>query len=252
LLDELVRTQATVLYAAPYHYGLLVHCREARPCPSLRLAVSTAAALPEATAEMFFQRFGLPLTQGFGIIEAGLPVLNRRLARLCPTAVGHPQPGFDLKIDAPDAEGIGEVLLRGPGMFDAYLQPWQPRDEVLDHGWFRTGDLGSLDESGCLTLRGRLKSVINVAGLKCFPEEIEAVLNAHPLVKESRVFARPHVETGSIPSAEIVPASPEQAVAAPALISHCRQHLAAYKIPLRYEFVAAVARTASGKILRTS
>lgn len=250
LFAELRQSRATVLYAAPYHFGLLASCLGASPCPDLRLAVSTAAPLPVATAEQFRARFGIPLIQGYGIIEAGLPALNTDGGEISPDSVGRAQPGFDIRIDAPDSTGVGEVLLRGPGMFDAYLHPWAPRETVLADGWLRTGDLGSLDESGRLTLRGRLKSVINVAGLKCFPEEVESVLNTFPGIRECRVFARPHPDTGSIPAAEIVPADPENPPSVPAILRHCRERLATYKIPLRVDFVRALPRTPSGKILR--
>jgi long-chain acyl-CoA synthetase len=251
LLAELRQSRATVLYAAPYHFGLLANCPGASPSPDLRLAVSTAAPLPAATAEKFRETFGLPLTQGYGIIEAGLPALNTEDAESLPDSVGRAQPGFDIRIDQPDEHGVGEVLLRGPGFFDAYLSPWSPRADVLDHGWLRTGDLGRLDGEGRLFLRGRLKSVINVAGLKCFPEEVELVLNTFPGVRESRVAARPHPDTGSIPVAEIVPEDPACPPSVPALLRHCRGRLATYKIPVRVEIVPTLPRTPSGKILRS-
>ena len=250
LMAELESSQATVLYAAPFHYSLLGANPHARPVPSLRMAVSTAAALPAVVAERWLAKFGIPLTQGLGIIEGGLPLLNQRDAATKPYSVGRPQSGFEIAIREPDANGVGEILLRGPGMFDTYLHPWQPREEVLENGWLHTGDLGSIDEDDCVTIAGRLKSVINVAGLKCFPEEIEAVLNEQPDILESRVYAHPHPETGSVPAAEIVLRDPENPPKNIRLITHCRERLAAYKVPLKFTFVPALARTASGKIQR--
>jgi long-chain acyl-CoA synthetase len=250
LMHELEKANATVLYAAPFHHGLLAACPSAKPLPHLRLAVSTAAALPASVAEKWLAKFGMPLTQGLGIIEGGLPLLNVAHAADKPFSVGQPQAGFEIRIRNPDEHGIGELLLRGPGFFDAYLHPWQPKDEVLENGWLATGDLASIDSDGCVTLAGRLKSVINVAGLKCFPEEIEAVLNEQPDVLESRVYAHPHSETGSIPAAEVVLRDPENPPKNIRLISHCREYLAAYKVPLKYTFVEKLQRTASGKIQR--
>ena len=250
LLHELVQSRATVLYAAPFHYSLLGATADARPLPDLRLAVSTAAALPLPVAEKWLSRYGLPLTQGMGIIEGGLPLLNVSHASEKPTSVGRPQPDFEVRIREADENGVGEILLRGPGFFDAYLDPWQPRDQVLEDGWLATGDLGFFDDDGCLTIAGRLKSVINVAGLKCFPEEIEAVLNTHPDVKESRVYAHTHAETGSVPAAEIVLRDPENPPKNIRLIGHCRDQLAAYKVPLKFTFVEKLQRTATGKISR--
>ena len=250
LMHELEKARATVLYAAPFHHGLLAACPSARPLPDLRLAVSTAAALPATVAEKWLAKFGMPLTQGLGIIEGGLPLLNVRHATDKPLSVGQPQEGFEIRIRDADENGIGELLLRGPGFFDAYLDPWQLREEVLEEGWLATGDLAAIDEDGSVTLAGRLKSVINVAGLKCFPEEIEAVLNEQPDVFESRVYARPHPETGFIPAAEIVLRDPENPPKNIRLISHCRERLAAYKVPLKFSFVEKLPRTASGKIQR--
>jgi len=250
LMNELEATRATVLYAAPFHHGLLAACPNARPLPHLRLAVSTAAALPATVAEKWRARFGMPLTQGLGIIEGGLPLLNIRHAADKPFSVGQPQAGFQIRIRDADDNGIGELMLKGPGFFDAYLDPWQPSAGVLEDGWLATGDLASIDDDGSVTLAGRLKSIINVAGLKCFPEEIEAVLNEQADVLECRVYAHPHPETGSIPAAEIVlrdPANPPKNLK---LIGHCRERLAAYKVPLKFTFVEKLQRTASGKIQR--
>lgn len=250
LLSELAQSRATVIYASPFHHSLLASSASAGPLPHLRLAVSTAAALSASVAEKWLGVFGLPLTQGLGIIEGGLPLLNLRHAVDKPLSVGQPQAGFEVAIRDADERGIGELMLRGPGFFDAYLDPWQPRDQVLDDGWLATGDLGSVDPDGCVTLAGRLKSVINVAGLKCFPEEVEAVLNQHPGVLESRVHGRPHGEMGMIPAARIILENPAVPLHRSSLLAHCRKHLAAYKVPLEITVVEELPRTASGKLKR--
>ncbi len=248
--NELIAAQGTVLYAAPFHYAMLAGYPGASPVPSLRLAVSTASALAQATADQFQKAFGLPLCQGFGIIEAGLPILNQCQASEKPESIGRPQKAFAVSLREPDAEGSGELLLRGPGLFDAYLDPWQPREVVLNDGWFATGDLARKDVESDLFLCGRLKSVINVAGLKCFPEEIEAVLDQHPDLKESRVYALPHPQMGSVPAAEVVPADSDNPPKPMSISKFCKAHLAQYKIPMRYQMVDKVERTASGKIKR--
>jgi len=242
-------TGATVIYGSPFHHALLASEPSGRDWPTLRLAVSTAAALPEETARAFAARFGVPLSQGLGIIEAGLPVLNTDAAK--PLSVGCPD---DFEVSLRAASGaevplgeIGELFLRGPGMFDAYLMPWRPRAEVLRDGWFATGDLALRDRDGHVFLKSRTKSVINVGGMKFFPEEVEAVLDAHPAVEASRVRGVPHPRWEMIPVAEIVaPLRPKPAE----LTRHCREQLAGYKVPLRFEFVETLPRTASGKLKR--
>ena len=235
----------TVLYGSPFHYALLAGFEKGKPHPSLRLAVSTAAALPKQVAEQFHARYQLPLRQGMGIIEVGLPLLNVDHPLDKPESVGRCQPAFEAKIT-----DNGELLLRGPGMFDAYLSPWTPRAEVLHDGWFSTGDLARADDDGSIYLVGRTHSVINVGGMKCFPEEIEAVLCQHPGVAESRVLGMANAAFGSVPVAEIVPrdaASPPKSLE---LTTLCRRELSAYKVPMRYTVVASIAKTPSGKILR--
>ena len=237
--------RGTVLYGAPFHHALLAAEGSGRAWPSLRLAVSTAATLPLATAQAFDARFGLPLAQGMGIIEVGLPLLNLERAREKPTSVGKPLPDY-----AAEVRGEGELFLRGPGMLDAYLVPWRTRDEITDAGWFRTGDLARIDAEGDVHLLGRSHSVINVAGLKCFPEEVEAVLRELPEVKLARVFGKENARVGAVPVAEIVPADPASPPKASALVAHCRRCLASYKVPLEFRIVESVPLTPSGKVQR--
>ncbi len=250
------RHAGTVLYAAPFHYALLAACPEARPVSSLRLAVSTAAALPEPVAVQFREKFGLPLSQALGIIECGLPLLNDPADPAPWDSVGRPQDGYMAEIRDPAGAPVpvgetGDLFLQGPGFVDAILSPWTPRAQLLEHGWFRTGDQASADATGAIRLAGRSQSVINVGGMKAFPEEIETVLNDHPAVAESRVTALPHPTFGHIPAAEIIPADPAAPPRTIDLIAHCRARLSGYKVPLKFTTVSTLPKTPSGKLLRT-
>ncbi len=240
-----IRQSGTVLYGAPFHHALLAAEGSGRHWPTLRLAVSVAASLPLKTALAFDARYGVVLTQGLGIIEVGLPLLNLLSAREKPGSVGRPQPGFEAEIRAG-----GELYLRGPGMFDAYLRSWRRRADVLENGWFRTGDLAEVDDDGDLYLLGRSHSVINCGGLKCFPEEIEAVLCEHPGVSAARVFGKDNARFGAIPVAEIEARDPVRPPPTRELLTHCGRRLAAYKVPVSVQVVERIARTASGKIKR--
>ena len=249
----LTRHQGTALYASPFHYALLASCEDAGPVPSLRCAISTAAPLPRETFDNFFSRFGIPLQQALGIIECGLPLLNDQRITEKPWSIGRPQEGYACSIRDADGHAVtsemeGELFLRGPGFVDAYLSPWMARAEILSDGWFRTGDYAKADKDGAVTLCGRSSSVINVGGMKCFPEEVEAVLNAHPAVRESRVTGMPHPTFGGVPVAEIVPEG--EAPKALELSGWCRSRLSSYKRPVKFTFVEAISKTASGKIQR--
>lgn len=244
MLQMMQEHGATVMYGSPYHYTMLSGQPDAGRLGSLRLAVSTAFALTDEVAKLFASKTGLHLTQGMGIIEAGLPILNLAHAKDRPTSIGKPLPAFEVKLED------GELMLRGPGVFDAYLTPWQPRESVLRNGWFATGDIAETDADGCLYLRGRVRSVINVGGLKCFPEEVEAVLCGHPGVKAARVTARAHPALGAMPSAEIIPHNTESPPPVIELRKLCQERLSAYKVPLFYTFVTELPLTASGKLRR--
>jgi long-chain acyl-CoA synthetase len=248
-LEAVNRWHGTVLYAAPFHFSLLARDNSSAQIDSVRLAVSTTCALPQAVAEEFFKRFSRPLVPALGIIELGLVALNTVDPRGRWNSVGKPLADFRVKILSPDEHGIGEVAVSGPGICDAYAAPWQSREDILHDGWFITGDLGRVDGEGFLHLISRKTAVINLAGRKVFPEEIESILDRHPSIRESRVFGRIHPHLGEVVEAEIVLASPDASIEN--LSPYCREHLAAYKIPTRFHVVTALPRTpATGKIRR--
>jgi long-chain acyl-CoA synthetase len=257
VLDAAIAHGGTVLYGSPFHHMMLAGDDSGRAWPTLRLSVSTAAALTPPVAEAFTRRFGIAPTQALGIIEVGLPAINLRHAADKPTSIGRAVPGMAIELRDDDGQivapgEVGQLHLRGPGMFDAYFQPWSLRDEQLtSDGWFATGDLARADADGDLYLVGRLKSVINVAGLKCFPEEVEAVLIEHPQVKAVRVFGIAHPQVGSAVAAEVVPTDASDPPKARTLIAWCKDRLAAYKRPMQISFVEALRLTASGKIKRS-
>ncbi len=250
-LESVNRWHGTVLYAAPFHFSLLARDHSALQMDSVRLAVATTCALPQDVADAFFQRFGKLLAPALGIIELGLVALNTDDPRQRWNSVGKPLASFRVKVLAPDENGVGEIAVAGPGICDAYAAPWQPRETILQDGWFVTGDLGKFDADGFLFLLSRKTAVINLAGRKVFPEEIEAVLNRHPAVRESRVFGRQHAHLGEVVEAEIVLAAED--VGIESLAPFCREHLAAYKIPTRFHVVPALPRTpVTGKIRRAA
>lgn len=255
VLETARATRATVIYGAPFHFALLAADRGGFTWPDLRLAVSTAAPLSAQLAAGFAARFGKPLVQGLGVIEIGLPLLNTGGAEDAPTAVGRPLPAFDVELrddeGLPVAAGtIGELWIKGPGMFDAYLSPWQPVEEVCVDGWFPTGDLAETDAAGRVFIRGRKKSVINVSGMKVFPEEVESILQQHPAVAACRVFGTSHAMLGTMPVAEVV-LHEGQSAEARELIDWCRKSLSPCKVPTRIKQVGSLSLTASGKIRRS-
>jgi long-chain acyl-CoA synthetase len=253
------RERATVLYASPFHHHLLSKDASGTELPELRLAISTAEGLRSDVAARFRERFGQPLAQALGIIEVGLPVVNLAEAEAKPTALGRPLPAYDVWLRAEDGRRIeaagspertGEICIRGPGLFDAYLAPWTPAAALVQPDGFRTGDQGWFDADGTLFLAGRRKNRINMAGMKFFAEEVETVIARHPAVLECRVSARAHPQLGEIPVAEVVLTDPAREPKKGELLAHCREALPSYKIPRELHFVSELAHTVTGKVKR--
>ena len=212
---------------------------------SLRMAISTAVKLPTPIALSFSERFGIRLTEAYGIIEVGLPFVHSPQDHDSDGLLGKPLPDYTVRLGTD-----GEVLIQGKGMFDAYFSPWQPRPVCQPDGWFHTGDIGSLSEDGSLRLIGRCKAVINFSGMKIFPQEVEDILNQHPAVSESLVYGEHHPEYGQIPCAKIVLKEGSAPLDEAALRAFCRARLALQKIPKSFTCVSELPKTASGKIRR--
>ena len=188
------------------------------------------------------------LAESYGIIELGLPFTNTSGNIAKRGSVGKILPDYKIKILNQDIQGVGEIYIKGKGMFSAYFYPWQSSKKSLTNGWFNTGDLGRLDQNGFLFILGRYKQVINFSGMKIFPFEVESLLNTHPLVKESSVYGKPHPEYGQLPVAKIVLKNKNATLNPEILGKFCYQHLAAYKVPKEFEFLNSLPKTVSGKI----
>jgi acyl-CoA synthetase (AMP-forming)/AMP-acid ligase II len=161
-------------------------------------------------------------------------------------------PEVEIKIEsgAPSDNGFtGELMVRGPGMFEGYVSPWRPRDEVTEDGWFRTGDLAKRDSDGFYWIVGRVKEMINVGGLKVAPSEIEDVLLSHPDVEEALVFAHSDPRFGEVPHAKIKLVAGSHA-GGREILQYVNEKVAFYKSPRAIEIVDQLPKTPSGKIKR--
>ncbi|MFO7753798.1 MAG: class I adenylate-forming enzyme family protein [Desulfobacteraceae bacterium] len=236
----------TFLYASPFHYSFLTKSSDfqANMLSNARMAVSTAIALDRATAEAFKSKFGLTLSQAYGIIEVGLPFINHRTDDEYIDSVGRILPAYQLRLKDRDQNGRGRILLKGKGMFEAYVSPWQKRPE-----WFDTGDIGEVS-NGYLFIRGRTKNVINFNGMKIFPEEVENVMNDFEGIREARVFARPHRLYGQLPAAEYTTSEDVDQIRISELREFLRNRLDIYKIPKEFIHTGEIPKTPSGKIKR--
>ena len=254
ILDAAAKLQATFLYVTPMHVRMLVSERSGRALPpSLKRVMSVSSRLDPPVARDFHARYHVPVSQGFGIIEVGLPIMNIAEAAEHPEAIGRPVSGFEAMIvdetmkPLPEGE-TGQLVLCGPGMFSGYLNPPRLRQEILHDGWFLTGDLGHRDSGGRIVLDGRTSSVIHIAGHKVFPEEIAGVLDQHPAVLRSRVFARPHPQMGEAVCAEVQLRNGNSQASSEDILAFCRRQLSSHKVPTSLEFVAEISMTTSGKV----
>jgi len=252
IVQTTARHRGTLVYGSPVHYDLMAHDTSGTMLPSVRLAISTAMYLRGEIADAFQRRFQLPLCEAYGIIEIGLPCINHDRPLEKRGSVGRVLPAYEINLeDIGLGKELGAIKLRGKGILDAYYEPWQPREAIMADGWFATGDLGYLDDDGYLFIQGRSKEIINIGGMKFFPQEVEACLETHPAVMEACVFPHHDKRMGEIPYAQIVldPAAVETPDEE-ALKKHCGHDLARFKIPEKIEFVEQLARTASGKLIR--
>lgn len=154
----------------------------------LRLIITGAAAMnPEVVKD--FKSFGIPVYLGYGLTECSPLVIGNNDRLMLPDSVGVPLPKVEVKIINTDSSGVGEICVKGPMVMLGYYNDPEATREVLDeNGWFKTGDLGTVDENGCYRITGRSKNVIVTKnGKNIYPEEVEYYLNNSPLIEESLV-----------------------------------------------------------------
>lgn len=246
---------ATVIYANEHLFRTILSSWSPGRLGSVSKCFSTSVSLSEKTGRDFHEAFGVPIRQAYGIIEVGLPTVNTDSPLEKANSVGRLLPDYDIRILDDEGRpvqdgGTGEILLRGPGFFDAYLSPFRTRHEVCDDGWFVTGDLGRVDGDGYLYLSGRRKSVINCMGMKVFPEEVERVLDSHPLVGKALVRGRSHPYLLEVPHAVIALHGGGKRPGTEEMVAFCSRHLSPHCIPRSFEFVDSLPETETGKVRR--
>jgi long-chain acyl-CoA synthetase len=216
----------------------------------LRYIRSVTAPLSPFQARRFMDRFGVTVLNGYGQAELGEVVgWTAADAKQHPDrlgAAGRPHPGVLVRIDDPDANGVGELLVHPPAQWDDNTRAAFGA-RLTDDDHVRTGDLARIDEAGFVWIEGRLGDLINRGGNKVVPEEVEEVLLALPPVREVAVVGLPDERLGQVPVAFVVES---EAVTDHELEQACRTSLAPYKVPVRFERVDALPRNEVGKVLR--
>lgn len=254
IIDISNRYNGTLLYASPIQIRLLANDKGTDMMPTLKKVISTSAAISIDVCKAFKERFHKDVSQAYGIIEIGLPMINFVKSAEHPEAVGYALPDYTVEIlddnHNPLPNGsIGQLAIKGPGMFDAYLLPATPREEVLKNGFFLTADYASKSSDGLIKVEGRAKSVINVSGIKVFPEEVEAVLEMVPEIKLARISSSPHPLMGQIIEGELVLHEGET-INVEEVLTYCRKRLSTFKAPQRLKIVKSLPMTSTGKLQR--
>jgi long-chain acyl-CoA synthetase len=215
----------------------------------LKYVRSITAPLSPLQARRFRDRFGVFVLNGWGQTEIGGEIVGwsaqdaKEMGDTHLGAVGRAHENVQLRIHAE----TGEILVRTP-MIEERSAAGDDMDGRLVDGWFHTGDLGRLDDEGFLWIEGRVSDMINRGGLKVFPEEVAEVIRLSPDVAECAVAGIPDDRLGEVPWAFVVPRE-GATVDADALTALCREHLAPYKVPARFEVIDALPRNEVGKVL---
>jgi long-chain acyl-CoA synthetase len=223
---------------------------------SLRVCISGAAPLPEEVQNQFQEVSGARLTEGYGLTEAS-PVTHCNPVNedIRPGTVGVPFPDTDARITDPDTwedlpfGTIGEMTVKGPQVMSGYWKRPEETAAVLRGGWLHTGDLATMDEDGYFRIVDRKKDLIIASGYNVYPREIDDVLYSHSKVLEAAAIGVPSDYRGETVKAFIVLKDGENA-SADEIITFCREHLAAYKVPRIIEFRDELPKTLIGKVLR--
>jgi long-chain acyl-CoA synthetase len=195
----------------------------------------------------------LDVRNAYGATETASPatLMPRGATALRPLSVGRPVPKGEIRIDDPDATGVGEVLIRGPMVTPGYFQrPEENARAFTEDGYWRSGDLGYLDEEGFLFVVDRLKEVINRGGEKIYSQEVENSLYQHPGVLEAAVVGVPDPLYGERVKAVVVP-RPGVSLVEDELRRFLSERLAAFKVPEIYEFRDSLPRNPGGKVLKS-
>jgi len=227
---------------------------------SLKSISGGGAAMPQAVAQRLFDVYGLRYAEGYGLTETAAPSHQNPLEHPKQQCLGIPFMSTDARVVDPDTlkevpQGeTGEIVVCGPQVFSGY---WKHPEataaaffELEGQRFFRTGDLGRVDEDGYFFITDRLKRMINASGFKVWPAEVEALMFKHPAIQEACVIGTKDAYRGeSVKAVVVLRAGHQGSVSEQDIIDWCREHMAAYKIPRVVQFVDALPKSGSGKVM---
>jgi long-chain acyl-CoA synthetase len=257
VLEALSDPQITFFAGVPSMFAVMLGVKTDRvfDLSHLRVCASGGAALSVDVMFGFEERFGVHIIEGYGPTEAS-PVVSVNPPRgpRKPGTVGVPLPRVEVCIRDDDFRPvptgrIGEICVKGPNVMQGYWKNLEATAQTLRDGWLLTGDMGSLDEDGYLTIADRKKDMIIVGGMNVYPREVEDVIYRLPQVAEAAVIGIPNRLRGEDVKAYIS-LRPESSLEALTVIDHCKHALASYKVPRSVEFRDELPKSGTGKVLK--
>ncbi|MDI1463817.1 long-chain fatty acid--CoA ligase [Catellatospora sp. KI3] len=260
-IDLMLREQVDVFHGVPTMYlGLLEAAAGRTDLPKLRLCISGGAALPVAALERFSAAFDTTVYEGYGLSETSpTATTNQPHFGVRPGTVGHTVWGVETEIARPDLEDriellpdgeLGEIVIRGHNVFAGYLNRPEATAQAITDGWFRTGDLGTKDADGFITIVDRKKDLIIRGGFNVYPREVEEALARHPAIAQVSVIGVPDELHGEEICAVLVLDPARAAPTEAELTEWSRERLGRHKYPRRFRFVAELPMGPSLKVLK--
>ena len=227
---------------------------------SLRYLSGGGAAMPQAVAQRLLDEFNLTFAEGYGLTETAAPSHGNPPERAKLQCLGIPIYGVDSRIIDPETRHelppgeVGEIITHGPMVFKGYWGHPEATQaafiEIEGKAFFRTGDLGRCDEEGYFFITDRLKRMINASGFKVWPSEVELLLFGCPMVQEACVISARDAYRGETVKAVVVLREAARGKTLPQdIIDWAREHMAVYKVPRIVEFVDALPKSGSGKVM---
>ena len=253
ILQSIVEHRVTVFFGVPTIYTILFDKASAEQMRSVQFYNSAAAPLPLAIADQWREKFGVVITDHYGMTETSLVSFNHFL-KYKPGSIGEPAEGIEMKIvdergRPVDIGQVGEIVVRGPNVMLGYWNRPAETSRVLKDGWFHTGDLGRMDDDGYFYFAGILKDMVNVSGQKVYAAEVERVLRQHTSVADAAIYGVPDAVMGEQVRASIVSKRGAQ-VTAEEMTAFCNARMAEFKVPKGFEFVDALPKSETGAVLK--
>ncbi|MFQ5343510.1 MAG: long-chain fatty acid--CoA ligase [Anaerolineae bacterium] len=255
VLETIQRERVTMFFAVPTIYIYLLNMdTSAYDFSSIRYYFSAAATMPQEVSRRWQEEYKQRIWEGYGLTECSPFASYNHDLRPKFGSIGTPIENVEMKIwddegnELPAGEW-GEIVIRGPNVMQGYWNNPEATEYAIHNGWLRSGDVGMTDDEGYFFIVDRVKDMINAAGFKVYPAEVEQVLYRHPAVHEVAVYGVADPVKGEAVKAAIVLREGATATAEE-IIQYCRDNIATYKAPREVEFVTEIPKSAVGKILK--